>query len=159
MFDADHAMSFLTGGFIHRRHDSWEISLGRPWIRIGETLAAGANVDADLRCDIKASGFWCWAFFDVRVFNPFARSYQNNKVSKCISQLASKITDKFDMHRSTIMNYIRTKLSFHLIRSQCCVSGVHAVFVPHKSTSMMLNMFKRSPRSDGKWANTRKQFI
>ena len=99
------------------------------------------------------------AFFDVRIFNPFAKSYLNTKLdtlfrqkedgkkneyaewvvriehgsftpiimsayggcgvetSKCISQLVTKITEKYDMHRSTVMNYIRTMISFHLIQS------------------------------------------
>lgn len=37
-----------------------------------------ANTDDDARLDIKASGFWDDrhqdAFFDIRVFNPFASS-------------------------------------------------------------------------------------
>ena len=44
-FDVDHAMSCMKGGFVHRRHDDV-----RFWLR-GQR-----------------------AFFDVRVFNPFAKS-------------------------------------------------------------------------------------
>ena len=42
-----------------------------------------ANIEDGARLDIKAQGFWgndgqC-AFFDVRVFNPFAHTYCNHR--------------------------------------------------------------------------------
>ena len=53
------------------------------------------------------------------------------ETSKCISNLTDNISEKFDMNRSTVANYIRTKLSFHLVRSQVlCVRGSRTIRVP-----------------------------
>ena len=41
-------------------------------------IPKSANTSAEARLDISAGGVWTtgqWGFFDVRVFNPFARSY------------------------------------------------------------------------------------
>ena len=189
-FEADHAMNCLTGGFIHKRHDgirdimakamkdvTYDVCIEPPLQPLsGENLPSGANVDEDARPDIKARGFWNkheMAFFDVRIFNPFAKSYLNTKLetvfkqheaekkreygegvvriehgsftplvmsayggcgvetSKCISNLVDKISEKFDMNRSNVANYIRTKLSFHLVRSQAlCIRGSRSIRIP-----------------------------
>ena len=106
------------------------------------------------------------AFFDVRVFNPFAKSHlssnletvfksnetakkkeYNDRViqvehgsftpvvmssmggfgfetSRFISKLIEKIAIKKDLEQSVVANYVRTKLSFELIRSQvACIRG------------------------------------
>lgn len=190
VFDADHAMSCLTGGFLHKRHDgirdilaqamkdvAYDVCIEPPLQELsGEDLSGNANVDNEARLDIKARGFWNkdeMAFFDVRVFNPFAKSYLNTKLdtlfrqkeeqkkneygervvriehgsftpvimsayggysletNKCISQLANKISEKYDMHLSTVTNYIRTKISFHLIQSQVlCIRGSRSIRAP-----------------------------
>ena len=47
----------------------------------GEILPDSANEDKEARVDIAAKGFWQqyeMAFFDIRVFSPFAKSYLNN---------------------------------------------------------------------------------
>ena len=51
----------------------------------GEELAPSANRDSEARLDIKARGLWggrfeC-AFFDVRIFNPCARSNRTTQVA------------------------------------------------------------------------------
>ena len=46
-------------------------------------MGKSANVSDEARLDIAARGFWQkyeMAFFDVRVFNPFAKSYQNQNL-------------------------------------------------------------------------------
>jgi len=51
-----------------------------------------SNQSDDARLDIAARGFWSTglkAFFDVRVFNPIARRYQNIKIDK-----ACKLNEK-----------------------------------------------------------------
>ena len=106
------------------------------------------------------------AFFDVRVFNPFAKSHlQNNldsvfrsnestkkkeynnriiqvehgsftpvvmsslggfgiETSRFVSRLIEKLSTKKDMEQSVVANYVRTKISFELIRSQvACIRG------------------------------------
>ena len=50
----------------------------------GEVLPLSANSADDARVDIDARGFWqrCGkAFFDVRVFNPYALTYRNRSLS------------------------------------------------------------------------------
>ena len=189
-FEPDHAMNCLTGGFIHRRHDgvrdivaqmmkdvSYDVGT-EPMLQplSGETFPTSTNIDDEARVDIKARGFWGReeiAFFDVRVFNPFARSHMNTNLealfrknesdkkkeyaerviriehgtftpivlsayggygletSKFISTLINKVADKHDLNVSVVANYIRTKLSFHLIRSQVlCIRGSRRLRAP-----------------------------
>ena len=79
----DHAVSCITGGFIHRRHDnlrdtfaclleliSTEVST-EPILQplTGEKLPSGSNVSEEARLDIKTRGFWQqyeMAFFNIR---------------------------------------------------------------------------------------------
>ena len=106
------------------------------------------------------------ALFDVRVFNPFAKTHlksslefvfkdnetkkkneYNERVirvehasftpivvsamggfgvetSRFVSRLVEKVAEKKDMEVSVVANYIRTKVSFELIRSQvACIRG------------------------------------
>ena len=140
----------------------------------GEVLSKSANVSDEARLDISARGFWQkyeMAFFDVRVFNPFAKSYQNQTLRAAfvanekekkrsynqriiqieqgsftplvfcayggcgrendhfISHLVNHIAQKRDLPTSTIMNYVRTKISFALTRSLVnCVRGTRSRF-------------------------------
>ena len=92
-FSIDHALSCPTGGFPSIRHNEVrditasllsEVYHGvsvEPLLQplSGETMAHNiANVDNNSRLDVSAYGFWGGrferAFFDVRVFNPCARS-------------------------------------------------------------------------------------
>ena len=55
----------------------------------GEWLLRSANKEPNARLDIVARGFWDSmqdAFFDVRVFHPFAPSYYNQKLSSTYKQ-------------------------------------------------------------------------
>ena len=106
------------------------------------------------------------AFFDVRVFNPFAKTHIKSKLStvfeknekekktkynqrvidvehgsftpivlsayggcsreteRFLSNLILKISEKRDVPQSVIANYIRTKISFILVRAQgLCIRG------------------------------------
>ena len=135
----------------------------------GEKLGDGANTDDEARLDVAARGFWGrgeMAFFDVRIFNPFAKSHLNSKLETVfrsqenvkkrayndrvikvehgsftpvvlsafgglgretgffMSKLAEKIAEKHDLPKSTVSNYIRTKISFELVRAQGeCIRG------------------------------------
>ena len=176
-FDADHEMHCTTGGFIHKRHDgvkdiiakilddvAYDVQTEPPLQPLtGEVLPNSANRDDESRLDISARGFWQRgdkAFFDVRVFNPFAKSHlstnletvfrqqENQKkrdynerviriehgsftpivtsayggygkeTSRFLAVLIDKVADKHDMEKSIVANYIRTKLSFEIIKSQ-----------------------------------------
>ena len=63
----------------------------------GETLLSTANLDKEARLDISARGFWQrgeMAFFDVRVFNPYANSHMNQKLETVFknNETAKKIS-------------------------------------------------------------------
>ena len=182
-FDVDHAMHCRFGGFTHRRHDqirdmlaemvdgvAYDVQIEPPLQQLtGEELRDSANKSDEARLDFTARGFWQrgeMAFFDVRVFNPFAKTHLNTKLetafeknetskkneynervikvehgsftpvvlsayggvgretSRFISSLITKISEKHDLQQSTVANYIRTKISFDLIRSQVmCIRG------------------------------------
>ena len=94
LFDADHAMICMRGGYIIQRHNEirdLEAEILRavctdvemePVLQEvkGKVLPRGANKAADARQDIRARGFWARkqsAFFDVRVCHPNADSYKN----------------------------------------------------------------------------------
>ena len=92
----------LKGGFVHRRHDDVRdlfASLLKDvchdnevephlYTLTGNVLTSSANSSGESRLEIKAHGFWQRgqrAFFDVRVFNPFAKSHLNQKRDKAFS--------------------------------------------------------------------------
>ena len=54
--------------------------------------------------------------------------YETNRF---LATLIDKVSEKRDMHRSIVANYIRTKLSFHLVRSQIrCLRGARKIYRP-----------------------------
>ena len=139
----------------------------------GETFAnRTTTVDDDARLDIKANCFFdsrfSRTFFDVKVFNPYAKiptkhigfpqisgaikklKYQQRIIdvekatffplifsctggdgpsaSKAIRRLASRISDKKEDSYSDVITYIRTKLSFALLRSSIlCLLGARSM--------------------------------
>ena len=102
-FDVDHAMNCTTGGFIHKRHDgvrdvvgkvmedvAYDVQIEPPLQPLtGEIIQPPANRDNEARLDISARGFWQRgekAYFDVRVFNPFARTHLSTKLDTVFKQ-------------------------------------------------------------------------
>lgn len=92
-FSVDHALSCMKGGFIHARHDDLrntfanllsetcnDVAVEPSMLALnGDELERGNRQD-EARLDVAARGFWQRgqrAFFDVRVFHPFARSHVN----------------------------------------------------------------------------------
>jgi hypothetical protein len=188
-FSMEHAMTCGRGGFIIRRHDRIrdllakvmnEVLLG---VRVepplqpldGEELTRGSNLEDGARVDIVARDFWQMhemAFFDIKVFNPLAKSYMNQSLesafklneknkkkkynsriiqvekgtftpvvlsslgglgvesSHFLSKVIDLVTRKKHLEKSVVANYIRTKLSFELIRSQvACIRGARSLRV------------------------------
>ena len=100
-FAVEHALSCTRGGYVALRHNelrdlfadllretSTNVSV-EPELQplSGEVFQAASAVVSDgARLDIKASGFWASRhevdFFDVRVFNPLAPSYQHQSVDQ-----------------------------------------------------------------------------
>jgi len=131
------------------------------------------STEDDARLDIKANGLWdsrfSRTFFDVKIFNPFAKScpkiprdaYKHHEsqkklkyeqrikevenstfnplifsctggsgpsATKVMKQLASKISEKKQEPYADVINYIRTKISFALLRSSIlCIRGCRAL--------------------------------
>lgn len=98
-YNVDHAMSCPKGGFMFQRHDNMRDTIAHllqetcrdvsvePHLTplTGEQLPASAIDGDDARLDVAARGFWQRgqrAFFDVRVFNPFAPSHLNQNLQK-----------------------------------------------------------------------------
>ena len=182
-FTVEHAMNCGTGGYIIRRHNRLrdlfakalnDVAYGvhtEPMLQplTGECLPDTSNREDEARPDIAARGFWqryAMAFFDVKVFNPFASTYLPRKLeavfasketekrtaynerciqiehgsftplvfsafggagretSQFISKLIEKLSEKNGMESSVVANYLRTKVSFELVRSQVdCIRG------------------------------------
>jgi len=67
----------------------------------GETLPHHtSNANDHARLDVSAKGFWNtsheWAFLDVRVFNPLAKSYYNQSLSSCYYKNENKKKRTYD---------------------------------------------------------------
>ena len=182
-FTVDHAMSCMKGGYIHQRHDEVRDLFGKLAEEIsknveiephliplsGEHLERSANAADEARLDLSVRGFWQRgqkAFFDIRVFNPFAPTHRNQKLTnvfsaqekekkraygqrvidiehgsftplvfyplggcgreaeRFLSVFAKRISDKRDIEQSVVTNWIRSVLSFALLRfAILCVRG------------------------------------
>ena len=99
-FTTEHALSCKKGGFVTLRHNQIRNITAKLLkevchdVRIephlqkltGESLVEKmANETDEARLDVSARGFWIagqMAFFDVRVFNPNAKRYANQELSK-----------------------------------------------------------------------------
>ena len=135
----------------------------------GESLKC--NTSDEARLDIAARGFWQRgeiAFFDVRVFNPYAKSLRNQQIQSIFNAqerekkrtynqrvipvehgsfsplvfscygghgqetLVTKISEKRGVPRSEIAKYVRTKISFCLVRSSTtCLRGTRRSLKQH----------------------------
>ena len=106
-FSVHHALICRCGGFITHRHNQVrdftanllrEVSTNvtvEPELQplSGEQLGRTANSCDLARVDIRAHSFWTNgqdAFFDVRVFYPFASSYRSQKLEKVYKQHEAK---------------------------------------------------------------------
>ena len=109
-FDMDHAMSCMKGGYVHRRHDRIRDLFARAMddvfkgVRIepplqpltGEILPPSANKEDGARLDVVVRDLWNQnelAFFDMKVFNPMAKS-----------NLKKDLNAAFQMHESIKKN-------------------------------------------------------
>ena len=101
-FSVDHSLNCKCGGYPSIRHNKirdimahlitevcHSVLIEPPLQQLlGEIMSLqSANVQDKARLDIAADRFWgCShqrAFFDVRIFNPFARIYVNSPLSTC----------------------------------------------------------------------------
>ena len=186
-FNVDHAMSCFKGGFIHQRHDAVRDMFGKIFNEVchdveiepqllpltGENLPSNNNTSEEARLDVSARGFWQRgqrAFFDVRVFNPYAQRHLNQtlensflsnerekkkaynkrvidvehgcftplvftpyggcgrEADRCISELSHMIAKKRDIGQSMVTNWLRTKISFALVKAAVlCLRGSRSI--------------------------------
>ena len=169
-------MSCKKGGYVINRHNEIRDTVAKILDDVcidvnveptlipltGESLNNRTNKANEARLDVSANGFWTRgdkAFFDVRIFNPFALKHRRQNLEKVfianesekkksynqriiqiehgsftplvfstnggmgrecqhfIKVLAEKIAKKRNIEVSEATNWIRTKLSFALIRS------------------------------------------
>ena len=182
-------MTCGRGGYIIRRHDRIRDLLAKVMNKVllgvriepplqpltGEELSGGSNEEDGDRVDIVARDFWQMhelAFFDIKVFNPLARTYMNQSLdaafktneknkkrkynnriiqvekgtftpvvlsslgglgiesSRFLSKVIELVSQKKDLEQSVVANYIRTKISFELVRSQiACIRGARSLKV------------------------------
>jgi len=105
-YSLDHSQKCLKGGFIALRHDEPKILFGRLASHVfkdveiephldslsGEKFKLkSANRNQDARSDVRIRGFWGNkkdAFFEFRVFYPFASSLANKSVDASFSRMS-----------------------------------------------------------------------
>ena len=106
-YSLDHSQICKRGGFIHMRHDDPISLLGlaakgvfrdvevEPHLTQlnGEQMAmASANISDEARSDLRIRSFWRPmrnAFFDLRVYYPFAPSYRSDSPEKLYKRFAA----------------------------------------------------------------------
>ncbi len=75
------------------------------------------------------------------------------ETGRFVATLIDKVAEKRGMYRSVIANYIRTKLSFHLVRSQVlCIRGSRSVIL-RQSTSEKWRWSRKRPESRAELIN------
>jgi len=102
-YSLDHSQTCRMGGFIALRHDEPKNLFGRLASRVFRDVEIEPNLDPlsgeeldyksanrrpDARSDVRVRGFWGNrqdAFFEFRVFNPFASSYASKSVDAMFS--------------------------------------------------------------------------
>ena len=186
-FSVDHAMICSTGGFIHARHDELKETIANILSEVckdvciepsllevnGERFENSTNTQDEARLDIAARSFWQRgqrAFFDVRVFYPFARTHVNRDLAAVfksnenekkriynrrvieiehgsftplvfsslggcsreaeifLKKLCELVAVKRNFTHSKMMNWLRHKISYILMRSAVlCLRGSRRV--------------------------------
>ena len=129
-FDPDHMLICKYGGYPTLRHNeirdltSSLLKEVCPSVSVeprlqpitGEQLRNSANQEDEARVDIKARGFWsnCGqeAFFDVRVFHPYAPSYRNTPMSSLFKQHEAKKKNEYAQRIRDIEHGSFTSLVF-----------------------------------------------
>ena len=199
-FTVDHALSCPRGGFTIIRHNEvrdftanllsqcyHDVKTEPSLLPLtGETFPASTITSDEARTDIAARGVWIkgqMAYFDVRVFNPTAKTYLKSDISSAhninerekkrsynkrilrvdqgsftplvftcfggmsrechtfFKRIAEKLADKKNINTSTSINWIRTRLNFHLIRScLLCLRGSRSPWSSRCESDVDINL-------------------
>ena len=196
-FSIEHVLSCPKGGFPSIRHNEIRDLTANMLTEVcsdvcvepdlqpitGEQLTgASSNIQDGARLDIAANGIWGGryerTFFDVRIFNPHARSNRQTSLATCYRKhesikkrtyeqrvrevehasftplvlsasggmaseattfykhLASKLATKWEQSYSHTLSWLRTRITFSLLRSAIqCIRGArsscgHAIRIP-----------------------------
>ena len=107
-YSLDHSQICKTGGFIHMRHDEpkelfareasvlWKDIEVEPMLEelSGEVMSyRSAKIENDCRSDVRVRGFWAKqqnAFFEFRIFYPFASSYLSTSIPALYRRFAKE---------------------------------------------------------------------
>ena len=129
-FSVDHALICRHGGFQIQRHNKvcdliaallQEVCVNvttEPRLQpiTGEILPPSANTDDNARLDVCAEGFWGTehqdAFFDIRIFYPFASSYRQSKLYSVYRQHETKKRREYEQRVRVIERRCFTPLVF-----------------------------------------------
>ena len=187
LFSLSHSLQCNKGGYTQMRHNEirdtfasvmkevcYDVEI-EPKLQPLESesfVHKTTTTEDEARLDIKANGLWdsrfCRTFFDVKIFNPLARTCPKNvneaykfhesqkklkyesriinvekstfnplifactggagpSATKVITRLAAKINEKGSESYADAISYIRTKISFALLRSSVlCLRGCRA---------------------------------
>ena len=179
-YSINHCLSCKNGGFVILRHNAVRDTTHKLMEQVckdvclepkllpvtGEALPISANKADGARADVSALNFWhplCRAFFDIKVFNPFAQSNWSKKIpdmythhehlkkaeyndrimqvdkgtftpmifscsggaapeaTKCLKTLALKLSKKRQEPYSAVMNFVRRRFRFDLLKT-CVLS-------------------------------------
>ena len=130
-FELQHILSCKKGGFVIMRHNNICDFLSTMLSEVchdtskepmllplsGENLNDVANISAEARLDISTRGFWLpgqSAFFDVRVFDPFAQRYKSQSLQKCYISNENEKKRKYNQRILEVENGSFTPLVFAL---------------------------------------------
>ena len=130
-FELQHILSCKKGGFVIMRHNNIRDFLSTMLSEVchdtskepmllplsGENLNDVANISAEARLDISTRGFWLpgqSAFFDVRVFDPFAQRYKSQSLQKCYISNENEKKRKYNQRILEVENGSFTPLVFAL---------------------------------------------
>ena len=120
-FSVDHALSCKVGGLITLRHNelvnitSDLLSSVCKDVSKEPLIQPYENDESEVRADVSARGFWQRlqrAFVDVRVFYPFARSYQNQSLAASMKAMESIKKRKYNARVMNAENGSFTPLIF-----------------------------------------------
>ena len=150
-FTVDHALICRHGGFQIQRHNRLRDLIAallqevcanvstEPLLQpiTGESLGPSANKDDNARLDVCAGGFWGIeqqdAFFDVRVFYPFASSYRQSKLPSVYRQHENKKRREYGQRVREIERGSFTPLVF---TTEGGMAGETTVFIKRLASMM-----------------------
>ena len=129
-FEVDHTLSCKRGGFVIQRHNDLRDFAASLLTEVCHNVAVepslqplngenflyrSANTDSEARLDVKARGFWNRgqdAFFDARVFNPYAPMYRSLDLPQLYRRHEQEKKREYNQRVLEVENGVFTPLIF-----------------------------------------------